>query len=131
MPAMEPQSTPRRRVLVVDPQPAARTLLELRLEASGYEVITAEDAFAARRLLYEAQPHAMILDAAMPGLRGTALVAELLAEPALPGVPVIFVTEPVEALPALVARVLVRECRERDGAASGVLLQAGERPSLS
>lgn len=124
MPAMEPPSTPRRRVLVVDPQPAARALLEQRLEASGYEVITAGDAFAARRVLYEAQPQAMIVDAATPGLHGRALVAELLAEPALPWVPVIFVTEPVEALPALVSRVLVRECRERDRAARGAI-QAG------
>ena len=121
MPAMEAQSTPRRRVLVVDAQPAARALLEQRLEASGYVVITAGDAFAARRLLYEAQPQAMILDAAMPGLRGGALVAELLAEPALPGVPVILVTEPIAALPALVARVLVRERCERDRAARGAI----------
>jgi CheY-like chemotaxis protein len=63
----------------------------------------------------------MIVDAATPGLRGRALVAELLAEPALPWVPVIFVTEPVEALPALVARVLVRERRERDRAARGAI----------
>jgi DNA-binding response OmpR family regulator len=115
---MEAYPESRRRVLVVDEEPAMRTTLELRLTASGYEVFLAEDALAARRLLYEVQPHAMIVDAQMRWVSGMALAAELIAEPALPWVPVIFVSEPVEALLALVERVLASERSGRDSATS-------------
>ena len=53
----KPQRRPR--ILVVDDERAIRELLKLQLSACGYEVAVAEDAFAARRLLYEAKPDVM------------------------------------------------------------------------
>ena len=112
---MNAPAEPRRRILVVDDEAAVREKLELRLAAAGYEVFLAEDAFAARRLLYEARPQLMIVDAQMASVSGVDLIAELIAEPALPWVPVVFITEPVAALVALVERVLVGERSGRRG----------------
>lgn len=85
-------------ILVVDDERAIRELLKLQLTASGYDVVLAEDAFAARRLLYEAKPDIMVVDAHMPYLSGVEFVSALVAEPVLPWVPVIFITGRQELL---------------------------------
>lgn len=111
------QVTHRPCILVVDDEPAIRELLKLQLSASGYEVVLAEDAFAARRLLYEAQPDVMIVDAHMPYVSGVEFVSTLVAEPSLPWVPVIFITgreELLERAAALGSACLVKPfCAER------------------
>jgi CheY-like chemotaxis protein len=90
---MEKQPSARRAtVLVVDDEPAIRELLKLQLTACGYDVVLAEDAFAARRLLYQAAPDVMVVDAHMPYVSGVEFVATLLSESSLPWVPVIFIT---------------------------------------
>jgi two-component system, OmpR family, phosphate regulon response regulator PhoB len=95
---MEPQAKRRARILVVDDECAIRELLKLQLSANGYDVVLAEDAFAARRMLYEAQPELMIVDAHMPYMSGVEFVSTLVAEPSLPWVPVIFITGREELL---------------------------------
>lgn len=122
------------RILVVDDEPAIRELLKLQLSASGYDVVLAEDAFAARHLLYDAQPDLMIVDAHMPYVSGVEFVSTLVAEPSLPWIPVIFITgreelleraaalgsaclvKPflAERLLELVERVLVRDSRDQE-----------------
>ena len=89
---MESPSQRRPTVLVVDDEPAIRELLKLHLSASGYEVVLAEDAFAARRLLYQAAPDVMVVDAHMPYMSGVEFVSTLVTEHSLPWVPVIFIT---------------------------------------
>jgi DNA-binding response OmpR family regulator len=99
------------RILVVDDEAAIRELLKLQLSASGYDVVLAEDAFAARRLLYEAQPDAMIVDAHMPYVSGVEFVSTLVGEASLPWVPVIFITgreELLERAAALGSACLVK-----------------------
>src|SRR5690349_20042244 len=82
----------RPKILVVDDEPAIRELLKLQLTAHGYDVVLAEDAFAARRLLYKAAPDVMIVDAHMPYMSGVEFVSTLVSETSLPWVPVIFIT---------------------------------------
>jgi DNA-binding response OmpR family regulator len=89
----QPTPQPRRpKILVVDDEPAIRELLKLQLSASGYDVVLAEDAFAARRQLYNAAPDVMVVDAHMPYVSGVEFVSTLVAETSLPWVPVIFIT---------------------------------------
>ena len=64
----EPQR--RRTILVVDDEAAIRELLKLQLAAAGYEVVLAEDALGAARLVREAKPDLMIVDAHMPYVSG-------------------------------------------------------------
>jgi DNA-binding response OmpR family regulator len=86
------QGKRRPKILVVDDEPAIRELLKLELSASGYDVVLADDAFAARRLLYKAAPDVMVVDAHMPYVSGVEFVATLVGETSLPWVPVIFIT---------------------------------------
>ena len=88
----------RRTILVVDDDTAVRELLELQLAAAGYHVVLAEDALAARRLLHEASPELMIIDAHLPDVSGVEFVSTLVADPTLAWVPVIFVTGREELL---------------------------------
>lgn len=99
---------PRARILVVDDEPSIRELLKLQLTACGYDVVLAEDAFAARRLLYQAAPDVMIVDAHMPYVSGVEFVSTLVAESSLPWVPVIFITGREELLEG--ARALGSAC---------------------
>ena len=61
------------RIIVVEDEPDLREAVAEYLGASGYDVVTAENAAAARGL-FEAQPfHLAILDIAMPGEDGLSL----------------------------------------------------------
>ena len=56
----------RRTILIVDDEPAIRELLKVQLAGEGYEVVMAEDARSAARLVREAKPDLMIVDSSMP-----------------------------------------------------------------
>jgi two-component system phosphate regulon response regulator PhoB len=84
---------PRRRtILVVDDEPAIRELLQLELSAGGYDVVLAEDANAAARLVRDARPDLMVVDAHMPYVSGLDFVSAIIADSSMPWVPVIFIT---------------------------------------
>jgi DNA-binding response OmpR family regulator len=83
---------PRRTILVVDDDSAIRKLLELQLAAEGYSVVMAEDALGAARLVREAKPDLMIVDAHMPFVSGLDFVSAVIADSSMPWVPVIFIT---------------------------------------
>lgn len=82
----------RRTILVVDDEPAIRELLKLQLSAAGYEVALAEDANAAARVVRDARPDLMVIDAHMPHVSGLDFVSALIADSSMPWVPVIFIT---------------------------------------
>jgi DNA-binding response OmpR family regulator len=82
----------RRTILVVDDDRSIRELLKLRLASAGYDVVLAEDALVAGRLLAQSSPDLMIVDAHMPYLSGVDFVSNLVADSTLPWVPVIFIT---------------------------------------
>ncbi len=60
----------KRRILVVDDDPATVRLLEEILRQAGYEPITAQNGFSAGAQLLSALPDAITLDLFMPGLAG-------------------------------------------------------------
>ncbi len=80
------------RILAVDDMPENLEILRVRLEANGYEVLTAadgEEGLAAARSL---APDLILLDVMMPKRDGISVVRELKADPALRTIPVILVT---------------------------------------
>jgi two-component system response regulator MprA len=82
----------RRTILIVDDEPAIRELLKVQLAGEGYEVAMAEDARGAARLVREAKPDLMIVDAHMPYVSGLDFVSTVIADSSMPWVPVIFIT---------------------------------------
>jgi two-component system, chemotaxis family, chemotaxis protein CheY len=81
-----------RRILVIDDDRSIRELLRLRLASAGYDVVLAEDAIVAGRILGRERLDMMIVDANLPHVSGVDFVANLVADPNLPWVPVIFIT---------------------------------------
>jgi CheY-like chemotaxis protein len=69
------------RILVVDDDPDALTLMREVLEAAGASVISANSGRAALSALDEHTPHAIVSDLGMPGMDGFELLAQLRQSP--------------------------------------------------
>jgi response regulator RpfG family c-di-GMP phosphodiesterase len=80
------------RILLVDDDPALRTLLKTTFEVADVAVVEAEDAAAARRKIRSARPDVIVLDVYMPGTTGLELCAELKAAPATRDIPIVLLT---------------------------------------
>jgi two-component system cell cycle response regulator len=80
------------RVLVVDDIPANVKLLEARLVAEYFDVVTAEDGFKALAICDEEQVDIILLDIMMPGMDGFEVCERLKANPNTAHVPVVMVT---------------------------------------
>lgn len=80
------------RVLAVDDNAANLEILETRLRAQGYEVLTATDGEQALQRARAATPDLILLDVNMPGKDGFQVCRELKADPSLPFMPIILVT---------------------------------------
>lgn len=80
------------RILVVDDDPDILTLVRIKLEASGHEVLTAPDGEAGLAATTEHQPDLVLADWTMPRLTGIEMLARLRADPATASVPFILLT---------------------------------------
>ena len=74
-----PELGSRRRILIVDDDPALRLLLRTTLAANTFEVEEAGSAEEARALVRIWRPGVVLLDVTLPGLDGLAFCAELVA----------------------------------------------------
>jgi len=80
------------RILLVDDDPALRTLLRTTFEVADVAVVEAADAAAARRKIRRARPDVIVLDINMPGTTGLELCAELKSAPATRDIPIVLLT---------------------------------------
>jgi response regulator RpfG family c-di-GMP phosphodiesterase len=80
------------RILLVDDDPALRTLLRTTFEVADVDVTEAESADVARRRIRAARPDVIVLDVNMPQTTGLELCAELKADPATREIPIILLT---------------------------------------
>jgi CheY-like chemotaxis protein/two-component sensor histidine kinase len=79
-------------VLVIDDDPAARSLIGRILGRDGFRVVEAEDGATGLRLARDLHPDVITLDILMPGLDGWEVLAALKADAALERIPVVVVT---------------------------------------
>jgi CheY-like chemotaxis protein len=82
----------RGRVLVVDDHAANRRLARAVLERVGYRVVEAADGTSALAAATGSPPDLVLLDIAMPGLDGLAVIRSLRADPRTRGVRVVALT---------------------------------------
>ena len=80
------------RILIVDDTPANVHILQARLSANGYDIVTAADGEAALAAVRDTQPDLILLDVMMPKMDGFEVCRRLRADPSLPFIPVIMVT---------------------------------------
>lgn len=86
------------RILVVDDDPAIRTLLRLVASRAGFDVHVAPDGKQAIDLIASERYHVMLLDLMMPIMSGYEVLARLDGIPSAP--PVIIVSAMVEGRPS-------------------------------
>ncbi len=80
------------RILVVDDVEANVRLLQARLEAEYYDVLTARDGPEALKVAAEASPDLILLDVMMPGMDGFEVCRRLRADTSTRHIPVVMVT---------------------------------------
>jgi response regulator RpfG family c-di-GMP phosphodiesterase len=80
------------RILLVDDDPALRTLLRTTFEVADVEVVDAASAAEARRAIDQSHPSVIVLDVNMPGKTGLELCRELKDDPATRDIPVVLLT---------------------------------------
>ena len=79
-------------VLIADDDALLRSLVEFKLKARGYAVLTAGDGDTALAVIAENRPGLVVLDAMMPGADGFEVLRRMKAEPDLAGIPVVMLT---------------------------------------
>jgi adenylate cyclase len=80
------------RILAVDDVASNLEILQVRLEAQGYEVITASDGEQALQLIREDEPDLVLLDIMMPKIDGITVLKQLKQDAAARFLPVILIT---------------------------------------
>ena len=79
-------------ILIVDDNPTNLEVLQVRLRANGYDLITAVDGEDALAKVREFEPDLLLLDVMMPKLDGISVVKQLKQDSKLRFIPVILVT---------------------------------------
>lgn len=79
-------------ILIVEDNPESLDILQARLTANNYEVITAPDGEAGLAMAREKQPDLILLDIMMPKMDGIEVCRRLKEDPSLPFMPIIMVT---------------------------------------
>ena len=88
-----------RHILVVDDDPDVAEVLQLALEAAGFEVQTAAQGAEALRSIEKRRPALVLLDLMMPVMSGADLIALLRSDARYHDLPVVLVTAwPSEAM---------------------------------
>jgi CheY-like chemotaxis protein len=80
------------KVLIIDDEKLARTMLTDLLRGKGYTVLTAEDGPSGLAAAQKEKPNAIILDVMMPGIDGFEVCQALKNDVATTGIPVIILT---------------------------------------
>ena len=79
-------------ILIVDDNPTNVDILQARLAANNYEIITAADGEEGLAKAREAQPDLILLDIMMPKMDGLEVCRRLRSDTSLPFMPIILVT---------------------------------------
>lgn len=83
---------PKHRILICDDDPLLIELMSFRLQAKGFEVITAMDGDEALSKVASEQPSLVVLDAMMPRLDGFEVLSRIKSDAGVAHIPVIMLT---------------------------------------
>lgn len=93
-PAPHPHARPANApcALVIDDEPAVRSLVAAALRADGWRVLEAPDGESSFDLARLGKPDLILLDLALPGMSGLEVCRRLRQEPASARTPILFLT---------------------------------------
>lgn len=80
------------KILLIEDEPDQIKVVKFRLEASGYEVVTAENAQEGIKIAQEEKPDLILMDMLMPGLDGFEATRMLKSDSETKDIPVIAIT---------------------------------------
>jgi DNA-binding response OmpR family regulator len=83
----------RKKILIVDDNQDFSRLLEVKLSAEGYEIVTAPDGLAGFERAKAEKPQLILLDIKMPRMDGFTFVRLLKKEDEIKDIPVIMLTD--------------------------------------
>lgn len=81
-----------KKILFVEDEPDQVIMIKTRLEANGYEVITANDGLTGLQYAEDKRPDLILLDIVLPGLDGVEVCKRLKANEKTKHIPVIAIT---------------------------------------
>lgn len=81
-----------KRIMVVDDEVGALTLIGIMLERGGFDVLKAHDALGALDMLKETTPDMFILDVMMPGMDGIELCRRIRSAPETQETPILILS---------------------------------------
>ncbi len=93
-----------KRVLVVDDEPELVELVQMRLEANGYDVVTASDGPEGLEKARTMHPDLMILDLMLPQLNGYEVCTVLKQDTRFKRIPIVMFTAKTQAKDEQTAR---------------------------
>ena len=79
----------KKKILIVEDEPAIIELLRIILTRAGYEVFTCSSGREAISMMKQIMPHLVILDVMLPGLDGAGIVRIMHEDEVLSNIPVI------------------------------------------
>ena len=79
----------KKRILIIEDEPAIIDLLRMVLTREGYEVHTCQSGRDAIAMIKQVFPHLIILDVMLPGLDGASLIRIMSEDETLSNIPVI------------------------------------------
>jgi DNA-binding response OmpR family regulator len=85
-------SMKRRRILIVEDDPAIRQLFRTELALAGFDVDTSNDGLSALHSIDETRPDLIVLDLSLPRVDGLDVIRELRASRYTWSIPVVVVT---------------------------------------
>jgi two-component system alkaline phosphatase synthesis response regulator PhoP len=85
-------STSEGRILVVDDETSIRLICRVNLDASGFEVLEAEDGETALSIARSERPDLILLDVMLPGIDGWEVAEELSDMAETRDIPIVFMT---------------------------------------
>jgi len=92
------------RILIVDDEPELVEMVQMRLEANGYEVLTAYDGSKGLDRARADKPDLIILDLMMPKLNGYEVCTALKHDPRYRQIPILIFTAKAQATDEQAAR---------------------------
>jgi CheY-like chemotaxis protein len=82
----------RRKILFIEDEPDQVMMISLRLEKSGYEVISSMDGEEGLQMAVTEKPDLILLDVVMPGMDGFEVCRRLRKDPVTKHIPIISTT---------------------------------------